>query len=36
MNLPAGVSTVDGAIAKIAADIEAEKKAAEEKAKKGK
>jgi len=36
VGLPNSVTTVDGAIAKIAADIEAEKKAAEEKAKKGK
>ncbi|MEE2742574.1 MAG: TRAP transporter substrate-binding protein DctP [Bdellovibrionota bacterium] len=34
VKLPADINTVDGAISKIAADIEAEKKAAEEKAKK--
>jgi len=36
VKLPTDIKTVDGAISKIAADIEAEKKAAEEKAKKKK
>jgi hypothetical protein len=36
VKLPTDIKTVDGAISKIASDIEAEKKAAEEKAKKKK